>query len=328
GLDEDAPARPAVVRQVSAPVRPSSTGRADVVGIAEEVGPAIARIDVEGETDASGSGVLFRDDGYLLTNAHVVEGADRITAVLADASELEGEVVGADRLTDIAVVKVDRGAPLPTAALGSAAGLRVGEVAIAIGSPLGLTGGSSVTTGVVSAVGREVESEDGSTLLDMVQTDAAISPGSSGGALLDGSGVVVGITTAIAVSEVGAEGLGFATPIDIAQSVAEEIIESGRAVHVWLGVQGEDLDADSARDLGVDGGALVERVVDDSPAATAGIERGDVILAAGGEEVASMSALVIALRHRRPGDGIELDVVRDGARSTMAVTLEERPAGR
>jgi serine protease Do len=325
--EEEEGVRPAVIREVSQPVRRPAGGEPDVVGIAESVGPAIARIDVRGDSAASGSGVVFRDDGYLLTNAHVVEGADQITAVLADASELTGEVVGADPLTDVAVVKVERRDPFPTAALGSATELRVGEAAIAIGSPLGLTGGSSVTTGVVSALGREVEGEDGSTLVDMVQTDAAISPGSSGGALLDGSGAVVGITTAIAVSEVGAEGLGFATPIDIARSVAEEIIETGRAVHVWLGIQGEDLDSGSADRLGVRGGAVIQGIVAGSPAEDAGLSRRDVILSVGSEDVTSMAGLVIALRDLDPGQEVDLEVARDGRRSTVPITLEERPTG-
>lgn len=315
--DSESRAAPAVIREVARPVAGSGAPRGagqDVVAIAEEVSPAIARVDVEGDRPSSGSGVLFRSDGHLLTNAHVVEGADRINVVLADGVEHEAELVGADALTDVAVLRIETREELPTAVLGEAADLRVGQPVVAIGSPLGLRGGSSVTTGVVSALGREVDGEDG-PLLDMVQTDAAISPGSSGGALLDSGGAVIGITTAIAVSDVGAEGLGFATPVELARSVGEEIITSGRAIHVWLGIRGADAES----------GALVEQVVGNSPAAATDLEEGDVVVAVDGEPVTSMSGLVIALRNRRPGEVVDLEVASGGGRRTVAVELEQRP---
>ena len=319
---------PAVIRQAVRPVAAPVGGSASVVRIAEEVRPAIAKVRVEGDAaTSSGSAVLYRDDGHLLTNAHVVADARSIEVSLADGSTHQARVVGSDEATDIAVLRIPGppdGEPYPTAVLGTAADLAVGQPVVAIGSPLGLAGGSSVTTGVVSALAREVDAE-GSSLLDMVQTDAAISPGSSGGALLDGTGAVIGITTAVGVSEVGAEGLGFATPVDVARSVAEDIIASGRAVHVWLGVHGSDLDRRSAEDLGVDGGARVERVVDGSPAAEAGVTPSDVIVGVEEEPVASMSGLVIALRERDPGDEVGLEVLRDGDRRQVTVGLVERP---
>ncbi len=325
-LDRPVPSS-GVVRELVTPVVPAGemavTDR--VVQIAEEASPAITRIEVSGERAGSGSGVVFRDDGYLLTNAHVVEGAEAIDVVLADGSQHRGDLVGSDALTDIAVVKIDGDAPFPVAALGSAAGLRVGQATVAIGSPLGLIGGSSVTTGVVSALGRRVPAQDGAPLLDMIQTDAAIAPGSSGGALLDGAGAVIGITTAIAVSEAGAEGLGFATPIDIARSVADDIITSGRAVHVWLGIEGRDLDVASAQEAGLPGGAVVVDVVADGPAAGAGLRADDVIVALAEREVRSMSALVISLRELAPGDRVALAVLRDGGRQTLEVELGTRP---
>jgi S1-C subfamily serine protease len=296
-----------------------------VVAIAEAVSPAIARVEVSGEQRSTGSGVLFRDDGHLLTNAHVVEGGGSITVVLADGSEHRGRLVGSDSLTDIAVVAVEGDEPYPVAELGTAAKLQVGQSAVAIGSPLGLIGSASVTTGVVSALGRRVPSPDGPPLLDMIQTDAAIAPGSSGGALLDRSGTVIGITTAIAVSNEGADGFGFATPIDIARAVAEDIIATGRATHVWLGIEGRDLDAASARDAGVDGGAVVESVVEGGPARRAGMAPGDVIVTFSGESLPSMSALVIALRERDPGEVVDLEVLRDGERITISVELGTRP---
>jgi S1-C subfamily serine protease len=322
-------ADPAVIREAARPAAAPVAGSASVVRIAEEVRPAIAKVRVRGDDAASsGSAVLYRDDGHLLTNAHVVEGADAIEVSLADGSMHEASVVGTDQLTDIAVLRIATaadGRPYPTAVLGTAVDLAVGQPVVAIGSPLGLAGGSSVTTGVVSALGREVEAE-GTSLLDMVQTDAAISPGSSGGALVDGTGAVIGITTAVGVSEVGAEGLGFAVPVDVARSVAEEIITTGRAVHVWLGVTGSDLDRRSAEDLGVRGGARVEQVVDGSPADEAGVVPSDVVVAVEEEPVASMSALVIALRERDPGDEVALEVLRDGDRRQVTVALVERPS--
>ena len=322
-------ADPAVIREAARPAAAPLAGSASVVRIAEEVRPAIAKVRVRGDDAASsGSAVLYRDDGHLLTNAHVVEGADAIEVSLADGSMHEASVVGTDQLTDIAVLRIATaadGRPYPTAVLGTAVDLAVGQPVVAIGSPLGLAGGSSVTTGVVSALGREVEAE-GTSLLDMVQTDAAISPGSSGGALVDGTGAVIGITTAVGVSEVGAEGLGFAVPVDVARSVAEEIITTGRAVHVWLGVTGSDLDRRSAEDLGVRGGARVEQVVDGSPADEAGVVPSDVVVAVEEEPVASMSALVIALRERDPGDEVALEVLRDGDRRQVTVALVERPS--
>ena len=314
-----------VVPRSEPPPAAEADARDGVVAIAETVGPAIARVEVSGPQRSTGSGVVFTKDGHVLTNAHVVEGAETIDVVLADGSEHRGRLVGSDPLTDIAVVAIEAEGPFAVAALGSAVDLRVGQSTVAIGSPLGLIGGASVTTGVVSALGRRVPSPDGPPLLDMIQTDAAIAPGSSGGALLDRSGRVIGITTAIAVSQEGADGFGFATPIDIARAVAEDIMATGQATHVWLGIEGRDLDNRSARDAGVDGGAVVESVVEGGPAGTAGLAAGDVIVGLSGETVPSMSALVIALRERDPGEVVELEVLRDGERVTVPVELGVRP---
>lgn len=325
-LPTEVTVRETVVRETVAPAfAPSSrSGNDVVVNIAREAGPAVVRIDVRGDQDGSGSGVVFRDDGHVLTNAHVVDDADRIVVVTSDGSAYDAEVVGIDTVTDVAVVKLDAPAPMPTALIGTATGLRVGQQTIAIGSPLGLIGGSSVTTGVVSALGREVASREGPPLLDMIQTDAAIAPGSSGGALLDLQGTVIGITTAIAVSQVGAEGLGFAVPIDLAMKVGTEIIEDGRAVHVFLGVEGTDLDAAKAADAGLQGGAEIIDVVRGGPAADAGLVDDDVIVAIDGEQVRSMTGLVVALRARDPGTVVTLTVIRDGEVLDLTATLDAR----
>ncbi|HEX9683315.1 MAG TPA: trypsin-like peptidase domain-containing protein [Acidimicrobiales bacterium] len=296
-----------------------------VVAIAEAVRPSITRIEVEGfGGSGSGSGVLFRDNGYVLTNNHVVDGADRITVVLSDGAQHDATLVGGDEETDIAVLKIE-GEGFPVAVLGTATSLQVGEPAVAIGSPLGLRGGPSVTVGVISALGRRVDGATGPPLLDMIQTDAPIAPGSSGGALLDSTGAVVGITTAIAVSEVGAEGLGFATPIDIARAVAQDLISEGKVNRVWLGIEGIDLAGADADTLGVSGGALVRSVVADSPADEAGLAVDDVIVGLDDHEIDSMSELVVVLRTLSPGDRVRLAVHRSGDEVEIDVVLSERP---
>jgi len=322
---------PGPVTVVERQVEPRSPGSnvpgPPVVAIAERSRAAIVQLQVEGDQGGgSGSGVIFRSDGHVLTNAHVVEGASTVKVVLSSGREVGARVVGADSETDSAVVKME-GGPYPVAALGTAVDLKVGQTAIAIGSPLGLAGGPSVTVGVVSALHRRVRSHGDTSLVDMIQTDAPIAPGSSGGSLLDGDGHVIGITTAIAVSDVGAEGLGFATPIDLARAVAEQLITSGHVTNVWLGVEGSDLDGVTANDLDIDGGALLGQVKDGSPAKAAGLSTRDVIVAVDGRPVASMGALVVALRMHRPHDKVQLEFVRDKAHRRASVTLVERPPG-
>lgn len=299
--------------------------RADVVTVAERIRPAIVQLKVERGRTGSGSGVLFRSDGHLLTNAHVVDGATSVMVILSSGRELPARVIGSDAESDTAVVKID-GGPFPVAELGSTTDLKVGQEAIAVGSPLGLTGGPSVTVGVVSALHRSVRTRTGQSLMDMVQTDAPIAPGSSGGALLDAHGKVIGITTALAMTDTGAEGFGFAIPIDAARNVADQIITTGKVVTVWLGVAGSDLDGATALDLNLDGGAMVEEVKADSPAARAGLAPRDVIVRVDNKPVTSMTMLVVAVRSHRPGDVFTVEIVRDKQRHGMTVTVAERPA--
>ncbi len=325
-------AGPMLVRETVAPPVPIPANFSDpagVVAIAERVAPAILRVSARTPAGtSSGSGVVFRSDGHVLTNAHVVDGARSITVVLSSGDEHDAELVGADPVTDIAVLRIqgEGDGPYPTAVLGTATYLKPGQAAIAIGSPLGLVGGPSVTVGVVSAIGRRVQTQDGPTLLDMIQTDAPIASGSSGGALLDGRGAVIGITTAVAVSGQGTEGFGFATPVDIARDVADEIIATGRAVHVWMGVHGSDVDRVMARQLGIKGGALVQEVIAGTPADTAGLREGDVVVSVAGRSIESISELVVTLRSFRPGERVPVVYLRDGRRSEVTVTLAERPA--
>lgn len=310
---------------VGNPVSGRVTSVEAAVAVAQRLRPSIVEVtaDASNGDKVHGSGVVFRDDGHILTNAHVIDGASSVRVVSADGRSLPAKVVGADADTDIGVLKVD--AAMPAATLGSANGLQVGQQAIAIGSPLGLAGGPSVTVGVVSALGRPFDSAHGPMLVDMIQTDAPISPGSSGGALVDASGNVIGITTGIAVADgVGAEGLGFATPIDIARDVAEQLMTTGRVVHIWLGVRGEDLDPTMAKTLGVTTGALVHEVSKDSPADHAGIKPRDVITTVGGKRVTSIADVVISVRSRKAGDTVKVTVWRDAHARTYTVTLKER----
>lgn len=315
-----------VVEREEVPARTvaSTPGTESVVDIAQRVRPAITQIRVEGKQgDASGSGILFQSDGHLLTNFHVIDGADAVKVVIDTGRELTAKVVGTDPENDVAVLKID-GGPFAVAALGTAADLHVGQPAIAIGSPLGLAGGPSVTVGVVSALHRRLDTQNGPPLLDMIQTDAPISPGSSGGALLDSDGAVIGLTTAVATTD-GAQGLGFATPIDIARSSADQLIAGGKVVHVWLGIEGTDVDPTTAKEMSIDGGALIGRVVQGSPADKGGLQVRDVIVGLDNQPVKSMGALVVALRTHRPGDAVFLDIRRGKDQKRMTVSLVERP---
>ncbi|MEZ5281436.1 MAG: trypsin-like peptidase domain-containing protein [Acidimicrobiales bacterium] len=320
-----------VERELAEPVArfaSNSVNTVDVVAIADRARPSIVRVEIQDADDRlvrSGSGVVFRDDGHILTNAHVVEGASTIQVVTYDGRIISADLVGADTLTDIAVLKVDASNGLVPVVLGSTTETRVGEPAVAIGSPLRLEGGPTVTVGVVSAIGRSLQRQDSGRLYDLVQTDAPISPGSSGGALLDGDGALIGITTVIAVSDVGAEGLGFATPVEIARDVAVDLITDGRALHGFLGVGGEDLPADRASELGVAGGSVVTSVGEDTPAAQAGLASGDVIVSIDGTPVENMSALVVQIRRADPGQTIQIGIVREGTMLTVAAQLTERP---
>jgi serine protease Do len=261
-----------------------------VAGIASAAEPSVVQINVESVettpfgTESSsgiGSGVIFRKDGYIVTNAHVVEGASSVNVAFADGSTGKGSVVGTDTYTDLAVVKVDRN-DLPAASFGDSGKVVVGQLAVAIGSPSGFQ--STVTSGVISGLGREVSGEyaggsQDSSLVDLIQTDAAISPGSSGGALLNRSGEVVGINVAyLPPAQTGAESIGFAIPSDTAADVAEQLIESGKAEHPYLGVGLADPTPEISSRYGIAGaesGAIVTRVELGGPADTAGLRAED-----------------------------------------------------
>jgi serine protease Do len=268
-----------------------------------------------------GSGVVIRADGYVLTNNHVVDGARRIEVVLSDGRSLIGTVVGTDPATDLAVVRIEASG-LPAARFARSDDVRVGEWAIAIGSPLGLD--YSVTTGVVSALGRA--GLGAAEIEDYVQTDASINPGNSGGPLVNLDGEVIGINTMIAGRGTG---IGFAVPADIARQVADQIIDDGAVTRAWIGVSFQELTPDLARGLGVpDGsvrGALVASTLPDAPAARGGIKPGDVVVAVDGEPVEEGHDLLRRVLRRRVGETIALEVIREGRRETFSVTTTARP---
>jgi len=326
-----APDAPAVERQVAGRIPATERGTSAIVDIAARARPWVVNVSVTisgpfGTGRGLGSGVIFRSDGHLITNAHVVDDASAIEVTLASGEKLPGRVVAADAETDVAVVKIDRD-DLPAAVLGSVKNLRVGDIAVAIGSPLGLE--QTVTAGIISALGRTVGRPDGgSPLVDMVQTDAPVTQGSSGGALVDGEGSVIGINTAIGASpEVGAEGIAFATPIDVAAAVARELIATGRATHPWLGVTGGDITPEAAEEFGVEQGALMIEIVPGSPADQAGIEPNDVVVSFGGERIDDMDDLVVAIRSHSVGERVEMVIVRGGRRVTVSATLGDKPSG-
>jgi len=289
-----------------------------VAAVAKAVLPSVVSIDVDTPNGTgSGSGVIFRSDGYILTNHHVVEGAQQVFVTLSSGQELEARVVGdAFPQVDIAVVKVDKSG-LPAATLGSTHELEVGDLAVALGSPFGLQ--STVTAGVVSALHRNITFGGNTRFSDAIQTDAPINPGNSGGPLANSSGEVVGINTAILSEAGGSVGVGFAIPIEIVQRVAAQIIETGRAQLPFLGIEGQNLPDD--------GGARVERVVSGGPADRAGLQAGDIIVELDGQAIHSMDELISTLIQKEVGQTIRITYERDGDRRTAEARLAARPEG-
>jgi serine protease Do len=288
-----------------------------VIRIAREVSPAVVSITRQG---GSGSGVVVRADGVLLTNAHVVGNARTVQVGLADGRRLDGQVLGRDPTIDVAVVRVSA-RDLPAANLGDSDQLEAGQTAIAIGNPFGLE--RTVTTGVISAVNR---SPQGFGLDGLIQTDAAISPGNSGGPLLDSRGRLIGVNTAV-LRATGAEGLGFAVPINLANDVLNQLLTTGRISRAFLGIAFTDVEPEMARQfrLPVSEGIVITAVGTGTPAASAGLQRGDIVVAIGGAAVRAGGDLRKALRDRKPGDRVRLDVVRETRRFTIDVRLVESP---
>lgn len=277
----------------------------------------------EFEIPGSASGFVFDRSGYVMTNNHVVQGADEIEVTLLDGREFEARIVGQDPSTDVAVLKID-GGDLPTVELGDSDAIRVGDWAIAIGNPLELAG--TVTVGVVSAVGRTDLNIRGGTPLyqDFIQTDASINFGNSGGPLVNIRGEVVGVNTAI---NAGANGIGFAIPVNLAREVAESLMSEGKVVRGYLGVVPQEITRElaEAKDLDDTRGIIIANVEDDTPASDAGLEAGDVVLRFGGVEIRDVPHFRRVVAGFGPDDSVEMVIVRDRERRTITARLAERP---
>jgi serine protease Do len=270
-----------------------------------------------GTMHAQGSGFLVSADGLILTNAHVVDGAKEVTVKLSDHREFKAKVLGADRSSDIAVLKIDAH-DLPTVRLGNSDQLRVGDYVLAIGEPFGLE--ETATAGIVSAKGRSLP---GDGYVPFIQTDAAVNPGNSGGPLFDETGAVVGINAQIYTTSGGYEGVSFAVPINLAVQIKDQIVKTGKVVHARLGVEVQTMDqtlADSFK-LKTPNGALVAKVAPDSAAAQAGIKVGDVILKFDGDPIVDAGQLSARVGVAAPGDKATVDVWRDGKSLTLTATI-------
>ncbi|MCG7601833.1 DegQ family serine endoprotease [Halomonas sp. McH1-25] len=273
------------------------------------------------ERSSLGSGFIISEDGYILTNAHVVDSADEIVVRLNDHRELKAELVGADAKTDIALLKVDA-TDLPTLSIGDSEQLEVGEWVAAIGSPFGFD--HSVTSGIISAINRTLPSD---TYVPFIQTDVAINPGNSGGPLFNLDGEVVGINSQIFTRSGGFMGLSFAIPINVAMNIADQLRSDGRVSRGWLGVVIQPVSRDLAESFGLEGvrGALIADVALDSPAAEAGLQAGDIILSVNNEQVERFSNLPRLIGRVSPGGDAELEVLRDGERIDETVTVGDWP---
>ncbi len=266
-----------------------------------------------------GSGIIIDNNGHIITNNHVVERTTKVEITLSNGKMVPGRVLGADPSTDIAVIEAST-EDLTPAELGDADNLKVGQVVLAIGNPFGLAGGPTVTAGVVSALNRTIQSEKG-VLEDLIQTDAAVNPGNSGGPLVDTQGRVVAITTAIIPF---AHGIGFAVPINTAKQVAKDLMKYGKVIRPWLGIMGMDISRDMASHyrLPVESGVLVSRVVARSPADYSGMDQGNIIVEIDGAPIKNMKELRKKIIEKRPGDKLRMTVLRDGRRYVLEATLE------
>ena len=311
-----------------------------VVGAVDRVAPTVAHLEVslgapiarrgrgrrspDSERSGAGSGFIFTPDGFLLTNSHVVEGATRIRATFSDGESHAADLVGVDPDTDLAVLRVDVPS-LVSATLGDSSRLRPGQVVIAIGNPLGFS--STVTSGVVSALGRTMRSQSGRLIDGVIQTDAALNPGNSGGPLVNSRGEVVGINTAVIA---GAQGICFAIPVNTARFVIPQLIREGRVRRGWIGVSGQTITLSRRRmhisHLDGAGGVLITAVMPNSPAESAGLKARDIVVELGGARVGSVDDLQRLLASEGIGHTSPITVVRDGARRIFPIIPGETPS--
>jgi S1-C subfamily serine protease len=293
------------------------------------------------QSTATGSGFLIDEEGHIITNAHVVDGAKSVTVQLGEGDPQEAEIVGTDPSTDIAVLKVDDTQGVSPLPLGDSSNLQVGDPVVAIGNPFGLD--RTVTTGIVSALQRQIQAPNGFSISDVIQTDAAINPGNSGGPLIDAAGQVIGINSQIESQSGGNVGIGFAVPIKTAADVVSQLEDGGEIHRAYLGITGGDITPDVAQalNLPVDQGVLVEQVLNGGPADDAGIEGasgeatiggqtvpigGDIITKVDGKEVTGMDDVISAVNAKEPGDELTFTVSRDGQQRNVTVKLGDRPA--
>ena len=311
-----------------------------VIDVVDRVGPAVVRLAVQtgspppypppragegkgGGRGGTGSGVIVAPDGLILTNSHVAGAASRIEVTTADGQDLHARLVGDDPDTDLALIRVDEAVTLPAAPLGDSKRLKRGQLVIAIGNPLGFE--STVTTGVVSALGRSLRSRNGRLIDDVIQTDAALNPGNSGGPLVSSRGEVVGINTAVIM---GAQGICFAVAANTANFVLGELVRHGRVRRAFIGIAAQQTAIPPRRrrafGLSQEGAVIVGTVEPDSAAARAGLKAGDIVIALDGETIAGADDLVRALTGDKIGRDVALDVLRGTERLTISVVPQER----
>lgn len=327
-----------ITSDTRAPIIDVNGDGANVPAVAAAVTPSVVRVDVRTNSQPGsvsqrtglGSGVIYSSDGYIITNFHVIEGAEQVRVRLANGDTLDARIVGSDQLNDLAVLKISR-TDLPAINLRPAdEPIQVGETVVAIGSPFGLD--ASVSSGIISALDRElrIETSPGEgvlTIPSVLQTDAAINPGNSGGPLVDRNGRLLGINTAILSGTGANQGVGFAVSVEQVVISAEQIIADGFVRHALLGISGLTISEEQADALGLEQprGAVVELVQEGSGADQAGVRVGDVIVEVDGADLATMPELVALVRRRSPGDTIVLTVLREGERLSITVELGERP---
>ena len=324
----------------SPPAAGAAIALPNIADIVEEVRPAVVSIVAEivgrdffgnqRSQFGSGTGVIIDPQGLVLTNNHVIEGASVLTVTMDDGSQLEAEVVGADRLSDLAVLRLPEG-DFTVLPVNREVQPRPGEWVIAIGNALALPGGPTVTVGVVSAVGRTLQAGEGLTLYDMIQTDTVINPGNSGGPLIGLDSQLVGINTSVLRGGGGTpiEGIGFAINMETAAQVSQQLIEVGRVRWAFLGLDLADIipEEAAAMDLAVRGGVLVARVVINGPSDRAGIQAGDVILSVDGKKVATVEDLILMLRQELiAGQEVSVELFSEGAKEFVQLVLGERPS--
>ncbi len=285
------------------------------------LGPDLPRKRVE---NSLGSGVIIGTQGYILTNHHVINGADQIQVFLQDGRSAEAEVIGTDPESDLAVLKIGLEG-LPTITLGDSDKTRVGDVVLAIGNPFGV--GQTVTMGIVSATGRDQLGIN--TFENFIQTDAAINPGNSGGALIDAHGNLIGVNTAIFSRSGGNQGIGFAIPTSMAKDVMGQIVKYGHPMRGWLGFEGQELTPRMADSLGLEmnNGVIITGVVRGSPAHKADLMPGDVLVAIDGQVITKARQALAVISSRKPGDRVKLKIVRDGKKIILQAVAINRPSG-